>query len=678
MRYLIILSCFIPHLLFAQSVQWASSVLEKSSEFSSSKHKGQYGAQGALGPPSIIPSSTTSGTPCAWTPKSKSNGDGEFIKVGFSVPQKVKQITVSEVFNPGAIEKIIAYGSKGEVRLVFQQTPELSKENKDRRGKLSKFVLEESTDFLVAAIQLQLNTRMVYGYNQIDAIGISEEEVDYQVEIKTVVGANEVADPINLGTAINSEAHELAPLISPDGQLLYYTRQDHPGNLGEKKNQDVWCAQLGEDGQFLPAKNIAGPINNERNNSICSVTPDGQTLLVLNVYKKDGGSDKGLSLSHKEGEDRWSFPEALVIEDYYNNNKYGEYNLANDGKTLVLAIERDDTKGAKDIYVSFRNEDGSWTVPMHTGDMLNTAASELSPYLAADGKTLYFATSGRPGYGQADMFVSRRLDDSWTNWSEPLNLGSKLNTPDFDAYYSLPASGEYAFFASGKDAIGKTDIMKVKLPEAARPEAVLLVRGRVFNALDSTPLAASVQYESLGKEGPSGIARSNPKTGEYSLVLPVGTNYGFLAEKANFLSESKSIDLPKESDYKEVLVDLYLHPIKKGAKIRLNNIFFDTNKYNLKEEGRKELDRLLAILAKYPKMKIEIGGHTDSRGSFGANQLLSNNRAKAVVDYLQEHGVSPDRMKAKGYGENEPAATNETEEGRAHNRRIELKVLELD
>lgn len=677
MRYLIILSCFIPHLLAAQSIQWAAVVFDKSSELALAKNRGQYVAKEVLGSPSVIAESCK-GTPCAWTPKSKSNGDGEFIKVGYKTPQKVKQITVSEAFNPGAIEKIVAYGSKGEVRLIFEQTPELSKENKDRKGKLTKFVLEEQTDFLVSAIQLQLNTRMVYGYNQIDAIGISEEEVDYQVEVQTVAGADEVDDPVNLGANINSPTDELAPLISPDGQLLYYTRQNHPDNLGDKGNQDVWCAKLGEDGQFLPAENIGAPINNERNNSICSVTPDGQTLLVLNVYKKDGGSSKGLSFSHKEGADRWSFPEALEIEDYYNHNKFGEYSLANDGKTLILAIERDDSEGAKDIYVSFRNEDGSWTAPLHTGEVLNTAASELSPYLAADGKTLYFATSGWPGYGQADMFMSRRLDDSWTNWSEPLNLGPKLNTPDFDAYYSLPASGEYAFFSSSENSLGKTDIMKVQLPEAARPEAVLLVRGRVFNALDSTPLAASVQYESLGKEGPSGIARSNPQTGAYSLVLPSGTNYGFLAQKEKFLSESKSIDLPKAVEYKEVLVDLYLHPIQKGAKIRLNNIFFDTNKYNLKEEGQKELDRLLALMAQYPEMKIEIGGHTDSRGSLVANQTLSNNRAKAVVDYLQEHGISAQRMKAKGYGENEPTASNETEEGRAFNRRIELKVLELD
>jgi flagellar motor protein MotB len=397
----------------------------------------------------------------------------------------------------------------------------------------------------------------------------------------------------------------------------------------------------------------------------------------MNKYLPDGSSENGISISVRT-ESGWSFPSPIEVEDFYNEHRTGEYALGSDGKTILMAVQRQDAIGEKDIYVSFKKEDGSWAAPMNLGPEINTGDSEIAPFLAADGRTVYFSTGGYPGYGGQDMFVSRRLDDSWKKWSKPLNLGPKLNTTGFDAYYSLPASGDYAYFTSTQSKVGNSDIFRVKLPKSAKPEPVVLIRGRVLNAKTNDPLGATITYESLTSGKQLGTARSHPTTGEYSIVLPSRDVYGFLAEHKGFLSLNENIDLVKINEYKEMRVDLKLTPLEVGAAVRLNNIFFDTNKYNLKPEDELELKRVVKMLQAYPNMQIEISGHTDNIGADQSNLTLSSNRAKAVTDYLVAKGVAKNRLQAIGLGKTKPVSDNKTEEGRANNRRIEMKILKVE
>jgi outer membrane protein OmpA-like peptidoglycan-associated protein len=348
-----------------------------------------------------------------------------------------------------------------------------------------------------------------------------------------------------------------------------------------------------------------------------------------------------------------------------------------DGRTIVLTIERNDSYGGKDLYVSFLQPDGIWSEPLNMGPDVNTASTEMSPFLAADGKTLYFSTGGFSGYGSKDMYISRRLDDSWKNWSEPQNLGPAINSVNWDAYYSVPASGEYAYFSSENNSIGKTDIFRIKLPPEMRPEPVVLVRGVVRNQKTGGPLQARIIYEDLETGEEVGEAISHPSTGEYTIVLPAGRNYGFRAIATFYVSVNENMDLTQKNKYEEISRDLALVPAQKGQTVVLNNIFFEATEETLKSSSYPELNRVAKFLVENPAVSIEIGGHTDNTCKEEVCQRLSAARAKVVYDYLTRKGVAATRMTYKGYGSSKPMKSNDTPEGQKANRRVDFTILEM-
>ncbi len=497
-----------------------------------------------------------------------------------------------------------------------------------------------------------------------------------QKEAKFVGSSSQQLKKENLGENINSNAPELAPIIAADGLSLYYTRGSHPENVAPTDRQDIWVAEKAADGTWQKSKNLGNPINNSGNNFLISVSPDNNTLLVGNTYKADGSPDKsGVSIT-KRTRQGWTIPQTVQIEDFYNYNRYSEYCLAPNGKVLLLCIQRTDTYGQKDVYVSFKNEDDTWTAPKNIGTPVNTIGNEIGPFLAADGITMYYSSNGFKGLGNNDIYITRRLDDTWLNWSEPQNLGKGINTPNWDAYYVVPANGEYAYMSSNGDNNAKSDIFRINLPESARPKPAVLISGRVLNAKTKEPLAGQIIYESLLSGQELGIANANPSNGAFKLVLPVGDSYGFLAQAKGFYAVSENIDCQKITEYTEIKKDLYLVPIEKDEIIRLNNLFFDFAKFSLRAESYPELKRLIDFLNSNPTMRIEIGGHTDSVGSDENNLLLSQNRANSVLDYLIQKGISAQRLTSKGYGETKPIADNQTDEGRQRNRRVEVKILE--
>ena len=482
------------------------------------------------------------------------------------------------------------------------------------------------------------------------------------------VPPNLIKEPIN---TINSEYSEISPRLSPDGKTLYCVRKKHPGNMSEK--DDVWYSEL-KNGQWTEMRNFGPPINNEGHNMVISVSPDNNSLLLMNTYNEDG-TQKGSGVSKStRTKDGWSIPLNLNIENYYNSNQYAEMSLSTNQKVLLFAIERKDTYGERDLYVSFLKQDGSWSEPKNMGADINTLFDEGAPFLAADDKTLYYSSSGWPGYGSQDIFISKRLDDTWTKWSKPMNMGPTINSDLWDSYYTVAASGDFAIVASSH-AGTHSDLYHVHLPPGAKPEAVMMVHGRVLNAKTKQPIQAEISYEILSNKGEVGIARSNPNTGEYKIVLNYGSNYGFHAKAKGFISVNENIELPKTGEYKEIEKNLLLVPLQVGEIIKLNNVFFIQSKALLRSESYPELDRLAEIMNENPAMIIELEGHTDNQGKKKLNQELSEKRVVAVMNYLLTKGVSHNRMTGKGFGGSEPIMPNDTEENRQMNRRVEFKII---
>ena len=524
--------------------------------------------------------------------------------------------------------------------------------------------------------------------------------------------------PENLGSAINSDYSELNPVMAPDGKTLYFGRKNHPSNKygtsGSETiagSQDIWYSERIGD-VWSTAKRMPDVLNRDQYNTILSISPDGQTILLKGAYVQGVYETRGFSIS-KKTLNSWSIPEKLDIPDYEKlsrgKNEYAY--LTMDGKALLLAFSEKKNSDRDDLYVSFLN-DGKWTEPKNLGRSINTDHSETTPFLAADGKTLYFSSDRPGGQGSQDIYMSKRLDNSWTNWRTPINLGGPINTEEYDAYYSLSAKGDFAYFLSSKSSLGKKDIFRIaieaesEVPTPVKPvepkteekpvlaqqdvkgsprsvsseqsEAVVLVSGRVLDPqTGKVPDETNISYEDLKTGKTIGIAKPDPKTGLYKLVLPYGVNYGITAKAKGFLPSSINIDLSKlRGRYLELDErDLVMAPIAKGSSMTINNLFFETGKATLTAESDPELKRIVQVMQENATLQIEISGHTDNTGSDELNNKLSQDRADAVKNYLINLGVKSDRIRTKGYGKTKPKADNSTEEGRQMNRRVEFAIL---
>jgi len=484
---------------------------------------------------------------------------------------------------------------------------------------------------------------------------------------------------MNLGPAINTPYCELRPLISPDGKTLYFIRESDPENtmINEYYDcQDIWYATLQEDGSWSKARHLGYPFNQKRYNAVFSITPDGNSMLVRTTWDKDLISIKGFGIARKTS-NGWTPPQWQFIQDYEKINM-GMYNgafLSIDGRILLIYMSEQKGGEINDLYVCFLQENKRWSKPKKLPSPVNTSYDEIAPFLAADGKTLYFSSNRPGGLGSNDIYVTTRLDDSWEKWSEPRNLGPSVNTDDWDAYYSIDAAGEYAYLVSYKNSFGEGDIIRIRLKEEFRPEPVVLIAGKTINARTGKAIAADISYEILPEGLQAGTATSDPVNGEYKIILPYGKLYGFTASAQGFFPVSENIDLRTTQSYQEIQRNLLLVPVEKGETIRLNNIFFDFNQATLREESYPELNRVVSFLSGNPSVMIEVAGHTDDTGSDEFNMKLSAERAKAVATYLISKGIAPSRITVKGYGKTKPIASNATEEGKQQNRRVEFMIL---
>lgn len=474
----------------------------------------------------------------------------------------------------------------------------------------------------------------------------------------------------NLGSLINGPEDDLGPIISTDGKTLYLARQNSVGNVGgEKDDEDVWFSTW-EGNQWSAAKNLGKTVNTPAADNLLAVSADNNTL-VFDI-------DNQLAVRYRT-ETGWSSPEKLDLK-FENESDHFVASLSADGRAIVFSamlpgnVAYDPKRNENDLFVCLKQEDGKWSAPINLGSNINTVGEETSPFLAADGKTLYFASNGRPGYGDQDIFSTTRLDDSWMSWTAPVNLGPQINSVRFDAYYTVPASGEYAYFVSYDQGYGKADIFKIRLTKGNRPLAVTLVKGKVLNKKNNQPLAAAIHFENLRTKKDVGEARSDPKTGEFQIVLPFGVNYGVRATKSDFYSVHEYLELPAGDQYREVKKNLMMVPIEVGETIKLNNVFFEAGLAVLRAESSPELDRLVQILKENPTINIQLEGHTDNLGTPDVLLKLSEDRVATVKSYLVDHGIAATRIAGKGYGATRPVTQGNSEEERLLNRRVEFVI----
>ncbi len=493
----------------------------------------------------------------------------------------------------------------------------------------------------------------------------------HDINIRLPQQAVTMVERENLGTAINSQYDEVSPKISSDGKTLYFGRKHSPENVGGAQDrEDIWESRSADGRTWSRAVNLGQPINTPMTNNLVSVSTDNNSFLFH--------INDGFAFRHRTATG-WSALQDLGIR-FKNESDYLEGSLSPDGKAIIFvaklkanAYYRSGEK-ERDIYVCEKRADGSWSSPIHTGEVLNSPGDEYSPFLSADNRTLYFASNGRPGYGDVDIFMSRRLSDGWTEWSEPVNLGLGINTVGFDAYYTIPASGEYGYMVSNIKSHGLTDIIRFKLPEEVKPDPVVLVQGKVLNAKTQKPLEAVIRFDDLNTGKEVGEARSDPRTGDYRIVLASGKNYGYHAAAPGYLSVSENLELRDLTEYGERKKDLLLVPIEIGESIQLKNVFFAQSKAVLLPESYPELDRLVRIMKDNKTIEIQLEGHTDGRGDPAANLELSEQRVHAVKQYLVSKGISEKRIVGKGYGGTRPMYANTSEEYRRLNRRVEFKI----
>ncbi len=482
----------------------------------------------------------------------------------------------------------------------------------------------------------------------------------------------------NLGPPVNTKYSEVSCVISHDGKLLALNRNNHPGNpYPKEKNDDIWFSEKQGDSWSTP-ENAGKPLNNDGNNFVISISPDQNTLFIMNTYEADGSSaGSGMSLSHR-GVSGWQMPKNVDIIGFENNGEYGGGCMSANGKVLLLTLEDDRSYGYNDLYVSFKENDELWSKPQNLGPVINSFDHDYSPFLAADGKTLYFASLSHPGYGDADIFVSKRLDDSWTKWSTPLNLGRSINTTDWDGHFSVEASGEYAYMTSYNNSLGSSDIFRIRLKDEMKPEPVVVVSGRVLDSETGKPIGADISYHELSSDDNQGLARSNPKTGEYKIVLTEGYEYSFYAKNKGYVSVHYNEDYKQIDQYKEITRDIYLTPLKLNQSVVMNNVFFEPNETVLLDKSKPEMDHLVELMKEHRTMKIEVGGHTNPSSAPDAfHEKLSSGRANKIKEYMVSKGISSSRIVAKGYGCKVPIDKGKTVNEKMKNMRVEFKITQF-
>ena len=480
--------------------------------------------------------------------------------------------------------------------------------------------------------------------------------------------------PQNLGGAINSEDDEYLPALTADGQTLIFTRR-FPRTAATTANsaeeEDFYISTLGDNNAWTKARRMAEPVNSTDNEGAQCISQDGRVMIFTACGRNDGFGRCDLYMCVRKGTS-WSKPRNLGPN--INTSAWeSQPSLSIDGKTLYFVSDRKGGHGGMDIWVSRMTATG-WSKPVNLGPTINTSGNEMSPFIHYDDQTLYFSSNGHVGMGGQDLFFSRRQADS--TWGKPVNLGYPINTAGDEVNLIVNATGDLALFSSDKlGGFGRQDLYAFALPQVARPQAVTYMKGIVTDAKTSKPLAANFKVTDLASGRTVAEAQADPVNGSFIISLPGKHNYALIVTMDGYLFHSENVELTHGTPEQPYLINVALEPVEIGRSITLRNVFFESGKYELLEQSLVELNKVVELLTNNPSLKILLAGHTDNVGKPEDNQKLSENRAKAVYDYLVSQGIKTDRVAYKGFGETKPIADNNTEEGRAQNRRTVFTIV---
>lgn len=509
----------------------------------------------------------------------------------------------------------------------------------------------------------------------------------------------------NAGNIINSSFHEYSPLLTSDGNTMIFTSNRALSDQQVKEGtnyEDIYITHRQGEEWSEPQK-ISEQLNHEFHDAACSISPDGKTLFL---YYEEGAGDIYVS---NLGPDGWSAPEPL--NKNINSPHHWETSacISADGQKLFFTSNRPGGYGELDIYVSTRDAKGGWGKAVNLGPNINTPFHEDSPFIHADGVTLYFSSDGHPTMGSNDIFKSELVDGKW---SKPKNLGYPINSIDYDGFFILSPDKKTGYYsAMREDGRGNADIFIINFLDPPPPpvvedtvvvaqiveeqpkdpedyvdpiieihkemKIVTVLKGTVIDELTSTPVHATISL--VNNETNTVVARITSKhgTGEFELTIPHGGNYGVATEAPGYLFNSINFNLPQFAEYQEIDTHILMVKAEVGSKVVLKNIFFDTGKSAIKHESIAELEKIHQLLLANPLLKVQINGHTDNTGTASTNMVLSLQRAESVVNYLVEKGIDRSRVTGKGFGSERPLVSNDDEqEGREINRRTEIEIIE--
>lgn len=487
----------------------------------------------------------------------------------------------------------------------------------------------------------------------------------------------------NLGAKVNTEYPEYSPVISADQRMLIFTSR-RPETTGGKKDprdqmyfEDLYVSTMNDSGEWSTAVPMETTINTPGHEATIGISADGQQLLI---YKDDQG-DGNIYLSYQQGS-KWGTPTKLT--DNVNSKDWEpSASITPDGTTLYFSSNRPGGLGGRDLYRSVRLPNGEWSKPMNMGPNVNSKYDEDAPAISADGKTLYYATNGVVSMGGFDIVFST-IDEN-NVWSAPVNIGYPVNTSDDDIFFAPTPDDKHAYYssASSSGGMGEKDICLLTFPQKEEVPLTVLT-GEITSIYGGVPPGTIITVTDVETGEMMGQYVPNAATGKYVIILPPGRNYSITYEAEDYLYQSDNVNISDTSAYQVISRPVELEPLKVGQKIVVRNIFFDSGKSVLKPESQTELDKLVKLMNSFPKLIVEIAGHTDASGSDELNQKLSEQRAQSVANYLIEHGIDKSRMRTVGFGEKQPIAQNynpngsPNRAGMAMNRRFEFTVLSVD
>lgn len=474
-----------------------------------------------------------------------------------------------------------------------------------------------------------------------------------------------------LSDVVNRFGMQYFPVLTADQEELIFTRR--LGN-SEVHDEDLVISRKDAKGEWTVPVSISDSINTVLNEGTCTISADGRKLIFTSCEGRGGYGSCDLYESRKIG-NKWTRP--VNLGDGVNSSEWeSQPSLSADGRTLYFVSDRRGGYGRRDIWVSHLSVDGKWIKAVNAGPQVNTVYEEISPFIHVNNRTLYFASNGLTGFGGFDVFF---VEKDSGGWSPPQNVGPPINDHEDQFSLFITADGKKAYYSHEEMstegyAAGKIYVVDIPEEDQIRYRSNY-VKGIVRDKDTGQVLKAEIELINIGNDQVESIVESDSLSGQYLIVLTQGAEYALYINKPGYLFKSLNFNYSQVEDFEPIIMNIDLEKAKEGSVSVLKNIFFKFNEYELQEKSKTELQKIIRFLNNNPGLRVEISGHTDNIGSASYNYQLSDKRARAVYDFLVSEGIQPQRLVSKGYGADHPVATNDTEEGRQLNRRIEFKVI---